>query len=227
MPVSLIESLGCDMNSEERVMKTLRREEVDRVPIFEWFIDEKVIQALRPGATYEQFVYDMDLDAICLSLEYKKEEIEPGLFLDEWGILKRYNVEDHPIQVKGCLQTSEDFKRYEPPDPHAPERFTTLEASLSRNKGKKAVILHLNDVLSLPRNLLGYPEFLMATASDPELIRELVAFSVEYNLTLAKEAVMRGLKIIFTGDDYAYNSGPLISPKSFRALFYPGLCQRG
>ncbi len=213
------------MNSEERVIKTLCREEVDQVPIFEWFIDEKVIQALRPGSTYEQFVYEMDLDAICLSLDYQQEEIEPGLFLDEWGVLKKYNVEDHAVPIKGCLKTLDDFKHYEAPDPHLPERFKVLETTLNRNKDKKAVILHLNDVLSLPRNLLGYTEFLMATAADPKLIRELVEFSVEYNLTLAKEAVTRGLKIIFTGDDYAYNSGPLISPKSFRELFYPGLCK--
>jgi len=210
------------MNSEERVIKTLCREEVDRVPIFEWFIDGKVINALCPGLTYEQFVYEMDLDAICLSLDYKQKEIEPGLFLDEWGVLKRYNIEDHAVPVKGCLKTLEDFKRYEPPDPHLPERYKALEATLARNKGKKAVILHLNDVLSIPRNLLGYTEFLMATAAEPELIAELVEFSVEYNLTLAKEAVARGLKIVFTGDDYAYNSGPLISPKRFRELFYPG-----
>ena len=72
---------------------------------------------------------------------------------------------------------------------------------------------------------MGYAEFLMATASDPGLVAELVEFSVDYNLILAKEAVTRGVKIVYTGDDFAYNSGPLVSPRSFRKLFYPGLCK--
>ena len=33
----------------------------------------------------------------------------------------------------------------------------------------------------------------------------------------------RGVKIIYTGDDYAYNKGPLMSPKHFQEFFYPGL----
>ena len=49
--------------------------------------------------------------------------------------------------------------------------------------------------------------------------------SVTVNLELAKEIVARGVKIVYTGDDYAYNKGPLMSPKHFREFFYPGLCR--
>jgi uroporphyrinogen decarboxylase len=45
---------------------------------------------------------------------------------------------------------------------------------------------------------------------------------VDYNLKLAKEAVRRGVKIVFTGDDYAYDKGLLVSPKAFDEIFYPG-----
>jgi uroporphyrinogen decarboxylase len=213
------------MNSEERLIKTLRREEVDRVPHFEWIVDTHVIEAISPGSTYEDFVYEYDLDAICVTLDYTQEEIEPGVFRDEWGVLKKYISEDHSIPVQGCIKSQQDFRRYEPPDPHAQERFHSVEAAVARYAGQKAIILHLNDVVSIPRNLMGYQEFLMATAIDPELIMELAQFSAEYNLILAKEAVNRGVNIIYTGDDFAYNSGPLVSPRSFRKLFYPGLCK--
>ena len=213
------------MNSEERLIKTLRREEVDRVPHFEWIVDTTVIEAISPGSTYEDFVYEYDLDAICVTLDYTQEEIEPGVFRDEWGVLKKYTGEDHSIPVQGCIRTLDDFRRYEPPAPYLPKRFHTVETAVAKHAGQKAVILHLNDVVSIPRNLMGYQEFLIATAADPELIVELVEFSVEYNLILAKEAVNRGVKIVYTGDDFAYNSGPLVSPRSFRKLFYPGLCK--
>jgi uroporphyrinogen decarboxylase len=63
----------------------------------------------------------------------------------------------------------------------------------------------------------------MSIALQPELVKALVDMSVDINLEMAKEVAARGVKIVYTGDDYAYNKGPLMSPKHFRELFYPGL----
>ena len=66
---------------------------------------------------------------------------------------------------------------------------------------------------------------LIAVAAEPELVSALVDLSVNLNLEMAKEVAARGVKIVYTGDDYAGNLGPLMSPKHFRKLFYPGLCR--
>ena len=213
------------MNSEERIIKTLRHEEVDRVPFFEWIIDGKVMEALCPGKSADEFVDAMNLDAVCVDLDYRKEEIEPGLFRDEWGMVKRCNSEEHAYPISGPIQNLRDLAKYQAPDPHLPERFKTLEKQLARHGGKKAVILHLNDVLSIPLRLLGFAEMLTAFYDDPALVEGLIALSVDVNLELAKEAVQRGVKIVYTGDDYAFNSGPLVSPGQFRKFLYPGLCK--
>lgn len=84
---------------------------------------------------------------------------------------------------------------------------------------KLAVIVHLNDVFSLPRYLLGYENLLMAIAAEPELVRAIVDMSVDINLAMAKEVAARGVKVVYTGDDYAGDTGPLMSPAHFRSLF--------
>lgn len=211
------------MTSEERILRTLQHKEVDRIPTFEWIIDKKVINALSPGSTEEEFVYKMDLDAICVDLNYKSEEIEPGLFKDEWGMIKSYSEEAHSFPVSGPIKTLKDLEEYTPPDPHAPERYKTLEARLAEHSGKKAVVLHLNDVFSIPSRLMVFEEFLMSIVSEPKLVEGLIDISVETNLAMAKEAVQRGVKFVYTGDDYAYVNGPLMSPDTFRELFYPRL----
>jgi uroporphyrinogen decarboxylase len=71
--------------------------------------------------------------------------------------------------------------------------------------------------------LMGMENLLMAIVTDPELVRALVGMSVDINLEMAREVAARGAKIVYTGDDYAGNRGPLMSPKHFRDLFYPGL----
>jgi hypothetical protein len=61
--------------------------------------------------------------------------------------------------------------RYTPPDPHAPGRYSSIEKSVAAYGGEKAVITHLNDVFSIPRNLMGYENLLVAIAAEPELAR--------------------------------------------------------
>ena len=65
----------------------------------------------------------------------------------------------------------------------------------------------------------------MAVALEPELVGAIVAMSVEVNLELAKEVAARGADFVWTGDDYACNTGPLMSPAHFREIFHPGLCR--
>lgn len=213
------------MNSDERLLKTLRREEVDRVPVFEWLISNNVIQALCPGQTWDELIYALDLDAICVDLDYRRTPITDSEYIDEWGITKKINAEEHPTPIAGPIKTILDLDQYIPPDVSDPYRYQSLEKSIARHQGKKAVILHLNDVFSIPSRLMTYEDFMVSLYEEPELVEGLIDMNIEVNLKMAKEAVKRGVKIIYTGDDYAYNTGPMMSPNLFKSIFYPRLCQ--
>jgi uroporphyrinogen decarboxylase len=127
------------------------------------------------------------------------------------------------IEVESPIKTMADFERFVPPDPLLPERYLGIEKMVDEYAGDKAVIVHLNDVFSLPRYLMGMENLLMSIVTQPELIEALVDLSVDVNIKMAKELAVRGVKMVYTGDDYAYTKGPLMSPKHFRQLFYPGL----
>lgn len=214
------------MTSEERLIKVLRREEVDRIPCFEWIIDKKVINAIKPGMTEDEFVCAMGLDAICVDLDYKLEEVEPETYRDEWGMVKKYSGEGHSFPVSGPIGSLEDLKKYNPPDPYAAERYKSLEKMMQKHKDdNKAIILHLNDVLSIPSRLMTYEDFMVNIALEPEFIGQLIDMTIEVNLTMAEEAARRGVRIVYTGDDFAYVNGPLMAPKVFAEIFYPRLCR--
>jgi uroporphyrinogen decarboxylase len=215
-----------EMTSEERVLRALQRQEPDRVPHFEWLVDRRVREALCPGCKdHNDFAFQMGHDAIVVDLIYKKERVGSNRWRSEWGFVTQDTPEEHGIEVESPIKTMADFERYAPPDPHVPERFAAIEDAVEKYKGDKAVIVHLNDVFSLPRYLMGMQDLLMAIVLDPDLVKALVEMSVQINLELAKEVVARGVKIVYTGDDIAYNKGPLMSPKHFRELLYPGFCQ--
>lgn len=212
-----------ELSSQERVMRVLRREEPDRIPHFEWIIDRKVRDAICPGATMEEFTLRMGLDAILTGPDFKKEQIGPHRTRNEWGMISDATAEEHGYPLGGPIETLEDLERYTPPDPHAPGRYRSLERIVQRYKGRLAIGVHLNDVFSIPRNLMGMENLLVAFATEPELIRRLVALSVEANLEMAKEVARRGADFVFTGDDYASTAGPMVSPAMFREFLAPGL----
>jgi uroporphyrinogen decarboxylase len=215
-----------EMTSEERMLRVLQRQEPDRVPHFEWLVDRRVREALCPGCkSYHDFALQMGHDAIVVDPIYRKERVGENRWRSEWGYVTQDTAEEHGIEVESPINTMSDFERYTPPDPHEPGRFTAVDAAVHTYNGHKAVIVHLNDVFSLPRYLMGMQDLLMAIVTDPELVRGLVEMSVTVNLELAKEVAARGAKIVYTGDDFAYSKGPLMSPKHFREFFYPGLCR--
>jgi uroporphyrinogen decarboxylase len=209
------------MTSEERVMGALARQPIDRVPTFEWLISKKVIQAMTPGADEPEFIERMDIDGIVVLLDYKKEFIDTVTYKDEWGAVKKITAEEQDIPVEGPVKEPEDLDKYVPPDPDAPYRLDSVKKALDRFKGKRAVILHLNDVFSLPSRIMEYQDFLMAIHTEPELVSRLIELTVDFNIKVARRAWDLGLRIVMTGDDYCSSNGPIFSPASFRELFFP------
>jgi len=212
-----------ELTGEERIKRVLNRQQPDRVPHFEWYIDNKVIDALSPGSDYEKFCYEMDIDAICVDLNFDKKMIEDDLIQDEWGMIKKDTGESHTYPVDGPIKNLKDAEKYMPPDPLKPGRYDSVEKAIEKHAGKKALILHLNDVLSIPSRLMPFETFLIKVYEEPETIKSLIKMSVDINLKMAKEAAKRGIKIVYTGDDFAYNSGPMMSPLKFKEIFYPEL----
>lgn len=211
------------MTSCERVLRVLRRQQPDRIPHFEWIIDKNVREAICPGCTTEEFSVRMGLDAILTGPDFKKEQIEPGKYCNEWGMISQDTGQEHSFPLGGPIKTMDDLRDYKAPDPHAPGRYDSIERLVKRYKGDKAIGVHLNDVFSIPRNLMGIENLLMAFVEQPELIKALVDLSVEVNLEMAAEVAKRGADFVFTGDDYAATENPLVSPAMFREFLYPGL----
>jgi len=212
-----------EMTSAERVMTAIRGEQPDRIPHFEWIIDQKVRHAICPGASTEEFTVRMGLDAMLTAPDFKSEQVAPKRFKNEWGIVVEKGEEQHSSVVEAVIATMEDFENYTAPDAFAPYRFDSLKKLVARYKGEYAIGVHLNDVLSIPRNLMGFQELMMAFCLEPELVSNLVEMSVDLNIELAGEAARCGADFVFTGDDYSSGQAPFMSPDTFRELLFPGL----
>jgi uroporphyrinogen decarboxylase len=216
------------MNNRERAVVALGRAVPDMVPIFELHIDLRIIRGICPECSYEDFVQMFDFDIVMTgtpSDNYKMELIdeESKTYRDEWGVVRRFSEQTVSFPMEGPIKTEKDLDRYSPPDPRDPYRFRGLIKLLERFKGQKLIGMHIHDSFSYPTYLRGMDNLLLDVIERPQLVRKLVRIAVDHTKVLMKKARVLGAELFVFGDDYAGNTGPLMSPAHFKEFFLPGL----
>ena len=209
------------MNSLERISAALRGETPDRVPILEWFVHEKVYQGIFPGSTWPDFVEYIDLDAVTAHFifegTFKETRIDEKTVVNEWGVTLGV-TEEHFAPIDGPIKTLEDAQKYIPPDPEAPHRLGGLPEYVRRFKGEKAIIWCQRAEFMWAADLLRLDNLLVDFLESPRLAHEVLEIVNEFAVALARRAVRAGADLVMLGDDYAYKSGPMMSPAVYKTF---------
>jgi uroporphyrinogen decarboxylase len=212
------------MNSAERFLTALRGKQPDRVPICELFIHPKIIEALTPGASHADFIEKMELDAInslwMTDGTIQETRIDDRTTEDEWGITWRYGDEGR-APIAGPIKSLEDARHYIPPDPEADYRLATLREYVARFKGKKAVMYQARYGFMWAADLRRLDRFLMDLIDNPKLAHELLDIANDFAIRLIRKAVHEGADVIVFGDDVAFRTGLMLSPKAFKEFLLP------
>ena len=218
------------MTPRERVLTTLRREEPDRVPIFELMIHPHVVTGILPGGAYEDLVEALDIDCVMSgtpSNMYGREVIGERdgypVYRTEWGETRATTVEMVSIPVAHPLQSRADWEAFQIPDPDKPGRLDELKRLVERFGGKRAVGCHLHDSFTYPSYLFGMADLLMNLILEPGWVHEVIDACNAHTVRMVELAVEAGADFVVFGDDYGGGSGPLMSPRHFEEFFLPGL----
>ena len=214
------------MNSRERVLSVLNHNIPDRLPIFELHFDESVLRKINPDISYYDFCVQKDLDIIVVDVDhdFKVLDEKEGITENEWGVIRKKTKEKITVPIDGPIKSIKDLKSYKPPDPTNLNRFKTLQKIVSEYKDKKIICLNIHDSFSIPWYLRGgIDKLLLDYYENPALVKELVKITIEHFTEVIKIGAKIGADMIAIGDDYAYNTGPLMSPKDFGRFILPGL----
>lgn len=216
---------GKSMNSLDRVIKTIEHIEPDRVPIGEPFIDQKVIDQIHSGMSYEDFCDEYDIDIVWTMErnDYTILDHEKKIYKDEWGVIGKLGEDYFGVPIEPPIKSKEDLKHFSIPDPFADGRLKNLPELVSRFKGKKMVGMRLHEAFEYPSAIRGLENLLMDFVLDPEMAEAVIKLSIDYHVELVKLSVEAGADIILLGDDYAYKSGLMMSIEHFKRFILPGL----
>lgn len=213
------------MTGRDRFLAALRREQPDRVPIWELIINEPTLSGLYGEIGYFALAEKIGLDAVTVFEDHRREDLGNNLFRDEWGITWGMEPCGVAYPVGGPIKAKADLDSYKPPDPHADYRLDTLREAVRRFKGEKVIVLCCHEAFEFSHYLYGMDNLFMAYVEDPEFVHRLARIIIDYKRAVLHRAVDEGVDAIVSGDDYAFRTAPLMSPAHFAEYSAPYICE--
>jgi uroporphyrinogen decarboxylase len=222
------------MTSKQRVHAALRREPVDRVPVFMWFHPQTAERlARRLGIPVSRVAEAMgdDVRQTWVNNNYAMEGIvhekEGESHVDFWGV--RWTRLHGFNQITGfplAQMSREEVLRYRFPIDHREELMRLMVP----------VMAHVRDyfigcdvspcVYEMYWRLRGIEMALVDMAEDPGFASEMLKRCADFSVELSRAALNRyELDWLWTGDDVSSQLSMLMSPATWRKLIKPHLAR--
>jgi len=241
------------MTSRQRVEMALEHQEPDRVPLDLTIVARpyhELLEYLNISDDYwwDDWAHVFPAPEVLEKLNVDVFHIPYGItatglwdkncefYKDEWGYTKQriedkkggflYQMIDHPLE---SAQTVDDIMDYDWPDLDEP-RLEGLEQYVHRLYEETDFALTLTfggNIFELSHYLRGMENFFMDLLLNPGLACAVMDKILQIRLHRDKQVLQAVGKYLtyfrFQGEDLGSQSGPLISPDTFRALVKPRL----
>jgi uroporphyrinogen decarboxylase len=206
------------MNSRERVLTTFKFKEPDRVPLFEAWIETEIMEAIGGGDPYKTREI-LDLDCLPIAVGHPKSTNAWRTGIDEWG-----RIFKDGWYIGGVIKNLKDLEKYTPSLEYVKAWYPEKIMKISKKKYRETHALYYashDAALGLSYMSMGMDNFFIALHKDPELVEAVLERSTEWTIAMIEEASINGVDFFMIGDDVAFKSGPMMSPKMFRDFVLP------
>jgi uroporphyrinogen decarboxylase len=222
------------MNSKQRIYAAIRRQPVDRVPVFMWFhpeTAEKLARLLDIPPEYVSEAFGDDIRQKWVGNNYAMEGItherDGQTHSDFWGIKWIKSGPFNQISHYPLLNASEsDICNYHFPDDHINELIANMH-SLMPFSDKYFVGCDISPcLLEMIFRLRGMENALLDLAAAPHIAQNLLEKACDFSVKLAKTACEQlPFDWLWTGDDVGGQHSMVISPELWREMICPLLAR--
>jgi len=222
------------MNARQRVHAALRRQPVDRVPVFMWF-HPQTAQRLAglleiPVARLAEAMGD-DVRQTWVNNNYAMEgvvhEHEGESHVDFWGVKwTRQHGFNQITEFPLARASREQLLQYRFPTQHMPELLRQMLGVIEFRQDYFIGCDVSPCVFEMYWRLRGMENAMLEMVADPELAEEMFKRCADFALELARAACDQfALDWLWIGDDVASQRSMLMSPQTWRALIKPHLAR--
>ncbi len=223
------------MNSRERVFAALRRQPVDRVPIFMWYHPETALRlgrVLEIPASRVAAAFGDDIAQTWVgnnqAMEGIVHEHDGEGHTDPWGVRWVKDGMFNQIAAAPLSGASpEALRAYRFPDVQRDELLSPMAALAAAVPADLFLGCDVSPcVFELYWRLRGMEQALIDLAETPEQTAEMLARCADFSVRLAEAACRRfRLDWLWTGDDVGGQGGMMMSPDQWRSLVRPHLAR--
>ena len=232
------------MKHRDRVIAALNHESTDRVPFQATFTPEfanrlRAYFGLPPcrSEPHHRKWYGYELEKLT-----GQDALQAGVgwftnyyldnkpYIDNWGVEWKIDPYDtlfgkgiYTNIKKGPLAGEEpDIANYHVPDPNAPGLYDHVERLINEYKDEYYIIGRVHcTIFESAWALRGFEDLLMDLYINPELANQILDITFQYHLEVSKNMARKGVDMIWLGDDYGSQTGPLFDPDTWDVFFKP------
>ena len=212
------------MTHKERVLRSIRKEGLDRFPTQITFTPDMArILSRHLGVSEEELPSKLDNHIVMASLnDTVRVDPKEGIRYDNWGIgwdmtlAEGYWIRSRP------LENLTDLDRYDLPDPHEGRLYSSAKETVKRYGDEYFILADQGFCLFERAHCLrGFENTLMDLLRNRGFIEELLDRITEYQVAVARRFVDLGVDGGYTGDDFGHQRGLIFSPELWRKFFKP------
>ena len=209
------------MLPRERILAALERKPVDRVPFVETTIGVGVGERLL-GRETPLF----SIPALGLNLRNIEDEKALSRLLHRDNISVRLLAPTFSKSVKGAggqafageglIKSMDDFhKRFSLPDPEDPSIYEPIRHFIERKEEFTVICSTRLGFLSTLISM-GFQTLMESFYLNPELVDAMMSAYVDWSAEVIRRLCDMGVDAVATTDDFAFRTGPFMSPACFR-----------
>ena len=134
---------------------------------------------------------------------------------------KLVGADGHVFPGQGHINSMEAFaEKFKLPDPDD-DRLYGVIASYVEAKDEFPVVLSMRLGFLSAYMSIGFQTLMESMYKNPELVDAVMSGYVDWSAKVIRRAIDLGVDCIKTTDDYAFNTGPFMSPEMFRKWVVP------
>jgi uroporphyrinogen decarboxylase len=210
--------------SRQRVWRSIQHSQPDQVPYYFSFTQPA---SHKLEAYYGTRDLDSTLDNDIVRYSIRRpglmQEIRPGFYRDEFGVLWNRTVDkdigvpgDYPLQRRSLTG-------YTFPDPYDPRRYQGLSAFTKAHPHRFRLISYSFTLFERAWMLRGMPELMVDMLEAPDWVEELLDALMVFNMNVVQELLKVDADGFLFGDDWGHQGGLLFSPDLWRRFIKPRL----
>ena len=213
------------MNSRERVLATLHRQEPDRVPYCELAIDYALAQRLMGWGEPESQATNLERHSYTLEEAVSLADL---MQLDNLSYALRAPVYAHKVAGldgrlfygDGMINTEADLDLLQLPDPTDDALYAEAE-KFAKQKGERSGWFLTRVGIFSTMLSMGIESFSIALRENLPFIEAVLDRYFDWAVVVAERVCQMGFDVFVSTDDMAFKTAPFFSPKVFHELVLP------